>query len=215
MENKKILLIGGGGHCASVLDSLLATSSYDQIGIIDPKGPDADFIPGVPVVGTDNDLEHLYQDGWNHAFITLGSIGSTVLRKKIYTTLKHIGFTVPNIIDRTSVVSVNTTMGEGIFIGKRAVVNARSQIGNCAIINSGAIVEHDCTIGTFAHISPGCTLCGSVQIGNDSHIGAGSIIRQSITVGSNVLVGTGSNVVKSLPDSVIAYGNPCKVVKER
>jgi len=29
--NKKILLIGGGGHCKSVLDSLLDLDEYDDI----------------------------------------------------------------------------------------------------------------------------------------------------------------------------------------
>lgn len=35
--NKKFLLIGGGGHCKSVLDNFLTTGHYTEIGIIDKK----------------------------------------------------------------------------------------------------------------------------------------------------------------------------------
>ena len=35
--NKKILLVGGGGHCQSVLDSLLELDQFSAIGIIDKK----------------------------------------------------------------------------------------------------------------------------------------------------------------------------------
>jgi maltose O-acetyltransferase len=53
-----------------------------------------------------------------------------------------------------------------------------------------------------------------VRIGSNVWIGGGSIIMPGVTIGNNVTVGAGSVVTKSLPDNVLAYGNPCKVVKE-
>ena len=35
-----------------------------------------------------------------------------------------------------------------------------------------------------------------------------------VTIGNNVVIGAGSVVAKNIPDNVIAYGNPCQVVKE-
>lgn len=37
MKCKKLLLIGGGGHCKSVLDSILDNNDYIDIGIIEKK----------------------------------------------------------------------------------------------------------------------------------------------------------------------------------
>lgn len=54
----------------------------------------------------------------------------------------------------------------------------------------------------------------SVTIGNDVWIGGGTIIISGVTIGNNVVIGAGSVVAKSIPDNVIAYGNPCKVVRE-
>lgn len=213
MANKKILLIGGGGHCRSVLDSLLSMEIFDDIGIIERSGGKSKTVLGVPVVGVDEDLEYLFQEGWRDAFITLGSVGNSSARKKIYGNLQKIGFKLPSIVDPTASLGRNVTLGSGVFVGKQAVVNVSTSIGECAIINTGAIVEHDCEIGRFVHVGPGGTLCGGVHVGDDSHIGAGAVVRQQISIGSGVLVGAGSVVVKPLPDDAVAFGNPCKVVK--
>lgn len=206
----RILLLGGGGHFRSVLDSLMSLESYDEIGIIDRDT--AASVPGVHVVGTDDDLPRLREAGWQSAFITVGSVGATGLRRKLFALAKEAGFLMPSIIDRTAIIARGTMIGEGVFVGKRAVVNFGSVIGDGAIVNTGAIVEHDCAVGAFAHISPGAVLCGQVAIGADTHVGAGSVIRQGIRIGGGSLIGAGSVVVKDVPDHVTAYGNPCRVV---
>ncbi len=208
---KKLLLIGGGGHCRSVLDCVLSTKSYQQIGIIDNDSSASAL--GITVIGNDNDLLRLNNEGWTDAFISVGSVGYTALRRRLYQMVKSIGFTVPSIIDPSAIIARDASVGEGVFIGKRTVVNTGSKIGNCAILNTGSIIEHDCIIGDFAHISPGTTLCGQVTVGDDSHVGAGSVVRQGIQIGGGSIVGAGSVVVKDIPDNVKAYGNPCKAVE--
>ena len=53
-----------------------------------------------------------------------------------------------------------------------------------------------------------------VRIGRNCWIGAGAIILPGITIGDNVVVGAGSVVTRDLPDSVVAAGNPCRVLRE-
>ena len=207
---KKLLLIGGGGHCHSVLDSVLKLNEYDAIGIVDYSN---DTVNGIPVVGNDEDLPRLRKNGWTDAFITVGSVGNTSLRHRLFQMVKNEGFTVPSIVDPTAIVADDAEIDEGCFIGKGAIVNAGSKIGKAAIINTGAIIEHDCIVGEFAHISPGAVLCGQVTVGNDTHIGAGSVVRQQIEIGNNSLIGAGSVVVKNIPVNVKAFGNPCKVAE--
>ncbi|MBR1495686.1 MAG: acetyltransferase [Acidaminococcaceae bacterium] len=206
---RKLLLIGGGGHCRSVLDSVLSLSAYDEIGIVDyNKTP----VAGIPVVGQDEDLFDLKANGWTDAFITVGSVGDTSLRQRLFKLITEIGFTLPSIIDSTAVVAKDVIMGKGCFIGKGAIINAGTCIDEAVIVNTGAVIEHECKIEAFAHISPGTVLCGQVTIGEHTHVGAGSVVRQQIQIGSNTLVGAGSVVVKDLPAKVKAFGNPCKVV---
>lgn len=207
---RKLLLLGGGGHCHSVIDSVLSMNIYDEIGILDST---SEPYLGVSVIGNDADIPELLQVGWNEAFITVGSVGNTQVRRKLYEMLKGYGLSIPTIIDPTAVVARGTQLQEGVFVGKLAVINSGSSIGVCSIINTGAIIEHDCIVGDFSHISPGSILCGQVIVGQDTHVGAGSVVKQLINIGDNVLMGAGSVVLKDIPPEVKAYGNPCKVVK--
>ena len=208
----KLVLIGGGGHCKSVLDSALALEKYEKIVITDFSYPVGSRIMGVEVVGDDSCLERLKADGFTDAFITVGSVGDTAIRRKIYSNIKKIGFNIPNIIDRTAVVSSHANLSNGIFVGKNAVINAEAKIGDNSIINTAAVVEHECVIGQFVHISPKAVLCGNVTVGDNSHIGANSVVRQQIIIGNDVMIGAGSVVVKNMLNNAKAFGNPCREV---
>lgn len=204
--SKKIVLIGGGGHCKSVLDTLLRNKEYDEIVITDHDITAGTKIFGCDVVGNDDLLPGLLQNGFTDAFITVGSIKSTALRRKLYSMACDIGFNIVNVIDDSAVVSEYCKLGKGIFIGKIAVINADAIIGDCAIINMGAIVEHECHVGDFSHVSVGTKMCGNVSVGNDSMIGAGTTVIQGITIGSRVVIGAGSTVIRSVEDDSVRYG---------
>ena len=204
--SKKIVLIGGGGHCKSVLDTLLRNKEYDEIIITDYDITAGTKICGCEVIGNDDLLPKLLENGFLDAFITVGSIKSTALRRRLFNLACQIGFNIVNIIDRSAVISEYSKFGKGVFVGKYSVINADAQIGNCAIINTGAIVEHECSIGDFAHVSVGSKLCGNVTIENDSFIGAGSTVIQGITVGKDSIIGAGSIVIKNVEEGSVRYG---------
>ncbi len=53
-----------------------------------------------------------------------------------------------------------------------------------------------------------------VTIGDNVWIGGNVCIMPGVTVGDNVVIGAGSVVTKDIPGSVIAVGNPCRVVRK-
>ena len=53
-----------------------------------------------------------------------------------------------------------------------------------------------------------------VRIGNNCWIGAGAKIMPGVTIGDNTVIGAGSVVTKDIPSNVLAYGVPCRVVRE-
>jgi sugar O-acyltransferase (sialic acid O-acetyltransferase NeuD family) len=210
--NRKILLVGGGGHCKSVLDSLLSAGNFLDIGIIDREENVGKSLLGMPIVGCDDDLPKLLSAGFKYAFVTVGSIGKPKLRIELSKLVRTIGFRVPTICDPTAVVSRHSRIESGVFIGKGAVVNAGAIIKRDAIVNTRATVEHDCIIEEYAHVAPGAVLCGEVYVGENTHIGANSIVRQRVNIGSNSVIGMGSVVLKDIDGGVVAFGNPCKEV---
>jgi acetyltransferase-like isoleucine patch superfamily enzyme len=56
-------------------------------------------------------------------------------------------------------------------------------------------------------------MAGFVKIGQGCLIGMGVNIIDGIEIGSNSIIGAGSVVTKNIPDNVIAYGNPCKIIR--
>lgn len=211
--NKKLLLIGGGGHCKTVIEAVESRNLYDIIGIIDLPCNVGKRILDRLVVGIDQELVRFRKDGFTDAFISLGSIGDPIKRVKLYKLLKELGFNIPIISDLTANISNYTKILEGSFIGKNVIINADCVVGKCAILNTGCIIEHDCRIGGFSHIAPGAILSGNVTIGDGAHIGANSVIRQGVFVGEKAVIGIGSVVVKDIESDCVAVGNPCRKVE--
>lgn len=210
---RKLLLVGGGGHCRSVISALKSGGiEYEKIGIVDHKEKVGQEVSGISVVGEDNDLEQLYLQGYTDAFVTLGSIGNPQKRKQLFRKIKEIGFHVPNIIDISAVVSEDTRLGEGIFVGKGGVINSCAIVEDGCIINTSATIEHDCEIGAFVHMATGSVLCGEVRIGADTHIGANATVIQGICIGKNVIIGAGSVIIRNVEDGVTIIGNPGRVI---
>lgn len=212
---RKLIVLGAGGHCSSVVDSI-CPGMYSEIAGIDLPENVGKTILGVKIKGCDEEIEDFFKAGYTDAFITLGTIGNTKRRRALYSIIKQIGFIIPNIIDPTAIISKSgVRMNEGIFIGKGAIVNADTYIGNCCIINTRASVDHGTKIGDFVNLSPGSCISGDVIVENDTHIGTASTIIQGIKIGANTMIGAGSVVVRDIPANVVAYGCPCKVHKEK
>lgn len=210
-ERKRLVLLGGGGHCSSVLDTAKRMGMFDEIVITDCNMAVGTEYMGSRVVGTDDVLLQLFQAGIRMAFISMGSIKSTKLREVLCRRAMDVGFDFPNIIDPSASVSEYAVLGKGIFAGKNAVINAGARVGDMAIINTGAIVEHGSSIGSFSHISVGAVVCGDSEIGSSVFVGANAAIIQGVKVGANSIVGAGSVVLKdAAPDSrIVGHRSSC------
>lgn len=53
-----------------------------------------------------------------------------------------------------------------------------------------------------------------IHIGRNVWIGSGCQIMPGISIGDNSVIGAGSVVTHDIPDNVVAFGVPCKVIRE-
>lgn len=58
------------------------------------------------------------------------------------------------------------------------------------------------------------TRTAPVIIGNNVWIGGSAVIMPGVTIGDNVVIGAGSVVTRNIPSDKIAYGNPCRVMRD-
>ncbi len=206
-KKSRIVLIGGGGHCLSVLDTVMRMHIFSQIVITDQNRPAGSEIHGCKVVGKDEILSELYADGFTQAFITIGSIKDTKKRQSVFAKAQALGFIFPNIVDPSATVSKTAKLGNGIFIGKNAVINSDAVIEDMTIVNTGAIIEHDCHIGRFAHIAVGGTVCGGSNIGSNVFVGANATVIQGVNIGMNSVIGAGSVVLRDVTENSKVFGS--------
>ncbi len=123
------------------------------------------------------------------------AIGNTLIRQKLQNLVLSSGFELITLIHPTSVIGSDVTIGNGSVVMLGAIINAKS------------------TIGDFAHICPCVAIAGGSLVGERSWIGIGLSVIQNITIKPDITIGAGSVVVKDILEGSLAYGNPCRVVK--
>jgi len=196
---KSIAIYGASGH-GKVVAEIAKLHGYNNIIYIDDGANE--HIP----------FEDFLQKSLNIP-VAFG-IGDNQIRAKMYQKCIKNKLIIKTLIHPSASISEYVQIAEGTVVMANVVINVDSIIGKCCIINSSSIVEHDNTIGDFVHLSPHVACAGNIKIQNYTHIGIGTCIIQGITIGSNSIIGAGSVVIKDIKSKILAYGNPCKAIKE-
>ncbi len=190
-------LYGASGHAKVIMD-ILAANNIPVDALVDDNAKLKE-LQGVPVIHSAENCS---------SFII--SIGNNRIRKIIAERLQTYFITA---IHPSAIISPTASIDEGTVVIQGAIVQADAKIGKHCIINTAATIDHECVIGDYVHISPNASLCGNVQVGEGTWIGAGTVIIPGVKIGKWSVIGAGSVVVKDIPDGVVAYGNPCRIIK--
>jgi acetyltransferase-like isoleucine patch superfamily enzyme len=110
------------------------------------------------------------------------------------------------------------TRTEGAFIeighnsgmsGVSLVAFKEIKIGNNVLIGANSsIIDGD------GHFELGKTEPKSVLINDNVWIGANCTILKGVEIGKNSIIGANSLVITSIPENVVALGNPCRVISK-
>lgn len=211
MIQEDILLLGGGGHCKSVIDVIEQEGLFRIKGILDVADKVGQEVMGYPIIGTEEDLTALLKET-SHVLITVGQVRSSAVRLKLFEQAKAAGGRFPVIISPRAYVSPHAELGEGSIVMHGACVNAGVKVGINTIINSQALVEHDACIADHCHISTGAIVNGDCQVGSHVLIGSRASLRQGISIADHVLLGMGSVVLHDISEPGIYAGVPARKI---
>lgn len=180
---EKILILGGGGHCRSLIDNINSSKIYEIAGILDPNvEKERNEVMGVPLLPSSISLSTFRSDGIENVAIGVGSKGDNLTRLRIFDDALTAGFCLPPIMHKTAYISDDASVSAGCQIFAKCVLNVNSLISPNTVINTHSVVEHDTFVGHNVFTGPGVVICGSVMIEENSFIGANSTITPNSIV---------------------------------
>lgn len=204
---KRLAILGASGHGKVVADCA-ECAGWGEIVFFDDEWPKCSVNGKWDVTGDTNALikDNTQYDG------VIVAIGNNEIRIEKQHELQKRNVNFVSIIHPSSLISKYVEIGIGSVVMAGSIVNIDTSLGDGCIVNTGSSIDHDCVIGDGVHISPGAHLAGGVVVGDCSWIGIGSSVREQIKIGERTVVGAGSVVIKNLPATAIAYGNPAIVI---
>jgi sugar O-acyltransferase (sialic acid O-acetyltransferase NeuD family) len=214
---KKIIILGIGGNCIDILDTLNDINNsekkniYECVGYLDDNDHSwGKEIHGVKVLGS-LDTAKDYAD---HFFVNgIGSPSSFWKKNEIISKAGVSLEQFETIIHPTASVSRMSRIGLGSVVLQNVTITSNVTIGNHVIILPNTVVSHDDVIGDFTCISGGVCISGCVEIGESCYIGTNSSIIGNIKIGKYCLVGMGSVVLNDIQENTVVIGNPAKMLR--
>lgn len=111
--------------------------------------------------------------------------------------------------------------GKNIFVGENFYANYDCVIIDVCRVKIGKNVLIGPRVGIYTAAHPidaatrasGAEFGAEIEIGDDVWIGGNAVILPGVKIGNGSIIGAGSVVTKNIPDSVIAVGNPCRVLR--
>ena len=131
---------------------------------------------------------------------------------------------LPNVeVDAVEILSpFMVDYGYNVFLGAGTFFNHNVYLMDCAKIELGkkCFIGPNCGFYTAIHPldvekrNAGFEIAKPIQIGNNVWIGADVSILPGVKIGDNSVIGAGSVVTKDIPAGVLAFGNPCKIIRK-
>lgn len=101
----------------------------------------------------------------------------------------------------------NFKLGENTDIGIFTYINAKNGVD----IGDETQIGSHCSIYSVSTID---NKSGKVVLKKNCKIGSHSVIMPGVTIGENSIIGAFSFINKDVPDNVVAFGIPAKVIRQ-
>jgi sugar O-acyltransferase (sialic acid O-acetyltransferase NeuD family) len=184
---QQIIIIGAGGHGASVAETISFLPHFDLVGFVDDSIAPSQTILGKPILGPVDAIVR-WRDGKTCAVVAIG--GNTV-RERLQEQLTQWQFEIATIIHPRAFVAPSAALGSGCVVLSGAQVGTLAQLGRGVIVNTGAVVDHHCVVADFGHLGTNACMAGGSVLGRGSWLQAGAALGYGVSVDAGEELGVG------------------------
>jgi sugar O-acyltransferase (sialic acid O-acetyltransferase NeuD family) len=208
-------VVGASGHGKVIIDIIEKQGRYTIVGLIDDSKDPGSKLMGYEVLGPQNEITNLVARGRISGGIV--AIGHNWVRHQVVESIRDRvpGFCFINAIHPSARIAREVRIGVGVALMAGVSVNPGTRIGDFCYINTNASVDHDNTLGDFSCLQPNAATGGNVRIGAFSTLAMGANVIHGMNIGEHTIVGAGSTVLTDVPDLVVAFGSPSRVIRSR
>jgi acetyltransferase EpsM len=199
MSQRKIIIIGAGGHAAELRDYIghmqkLGTEIQVEGFLDDDANAYAAYGYAEPFLGSIAD--HKVRTDVDY----LMGIANIKYRRPIIERFEAAGASFRGLIHPTVLLSPSATLGRGVIISHNASVGPKVIIGDHNIINSRCTIGHDTVMGKYNFVSPQVAFSGHTTVGNENMIGVNSCTIPGLVIGNNNVIAAGTVLYKHVGD---------------
>lgn len=208
------IVIGAGGHARSVI-GVLRDIGCGIAGVLADGGRSGEVWPGIEWLG---DLAHASATLQRlPGSVCVMAIGDNYQRLRLLREIQadYPEARFPVVVHPSAVVSGDAKLGQGAVLMPGAIVMAGCQLGSFTLVNTRASLDHEGVLAEGASLAPGAVTGGRASIGRRSFIGMGAVVTHGVRIGDDSVLGAGALLLQDLPERVVAYGSPARVVRAR
>jgi UDP-N-acetylbacillosamine N-acetyltransferase len=196
-----------------VADAARLGDEYEVTGFIDDVRPErrGEQFCGAPILGGRDQLDLLPVRGVSKLIFGFGDCRA---RLELAELVRAKGLQLATVVHPRAFAASDVLIGSGTVILAGAIVNPAARIGENVIVNTSASIDHECLIDDGAHICPGVHLGGKVSVGRAAWVGIGAAVKDHVSIGAGAIIGAGAVVIDDIPEGVVAYGVPARVINK-
>ena len=215
--HKRIIILGTGGNCIDILDTINAINetrrpgTYECVGFLDENEQNwGKKHYGVAVLGPLKSAM-VYSD---HVFVNgIGSEFNFWKKRAIISTTNVPDDRFETIIHPSASVSSMARLGYGTVIFQNVTITSHVKIGNHVMVLPNSVISHDDVIGDYTCVAGGVCISGGVTVGHSCYLGTNSAVMGNVKIGDYCLIGMGSVVLASVDDNQVMVGNPARLLR--
>ncbi len=210
-----IVVVGASGHGRVIIDAVEQENRFRIAGIVDTFKPLGYRCLGYEVLGDEFRLPELIRE--HNIYGGVIAIGDNWVRHKVVDRIRCAvpDFEFVTVIHPSAHVARSARVAAGTVVMPGAIISANAEIGEFCIVNTKASLDHDGIMGAFSSLAPAVTVGGEVVINAFAAVLLGANIIHSISIGEHSVIGAGSLVLRDVPDRVVAYGLPARIIRTR
>jgi sugar O-acyltransferase (sialic acid O-acetyltransferase NeuD family) len=213
INQERVLILGGSGGAALVLDILSNVLTQQAIGILD-NNPElvGTMLMGVPVLGGFDLAIQLWQEKKFDALIST-VVKDIADRVSIFERFTQVGIPFTNVIAANANIRRECRMGTGNLIVHGSYIATGVTLGNNNFLAAGTYIEHHSIIGNHCTFGPRTSLSGRVKVADRVKFGTHVAVEPFIEIGTESVIASGVVLTSHIPPYSIVKNAATPVIR--